>query len=116
MATTADFIAYVIEQARLDERLSTRRMFGEYALYVDGKVVGFACDNSLFIKFVDATDPITRGLPAGEAYPGSRAYAVADELLDDPPKLQQLLQLTAEALPLPKARKRRPARRRASEG
>ena len=107
MATTADFIAYVIEQVRLESRLSTRRMFGEYALYIDGKVVGFACDNSLFIKFVDATDEITRTLPAGEAYPGSKAYAMADELLDEPMKLQALLLVTADALPPPKPKKAR---------
>ncbi|MFN3702673.1 TfoX/Sxy family protein [Thermomonas sp.] len=49
MATEPDFIAYVTEQAGLGARLTHRRMFGEYALYVDEKVVAFACDNSLFV-------------------------------------------------------------------
>ena len=108
MTTSAEFIAHVIEQVALDARLRTRRMFGEYAVYIDGKVVGFACDNSLFIKFVDATDEITRTLPAGEAYPGSKAYALADELLDEPPKLRALLLTTADALPSPKPKKGQP--------
>lgn len=50
MATGQDFIDYVAEQAGLGERLTRKKMFGEYALYVDGKVVAFACDNSLFVK------------------------------------------------------------------
>lgn len=50
MATDTDFIAYIEEQAGLGARLTHRRMFGEYALYVDEKVVAFACDNSLFVK------------------------------------------------------------------
>ena len=50
MATDQDFIDYVAEQAGLGERLTRRKMFGEYAFYVDGKVVAFACDNSLFFK------------------------------------------------------------------
>jgi TfoX/Sxy family transcriptional regulator of competence genes len=50
MSTDRDFIDYVAEQIGLGSRLSHRKMFGEYALYVDGKVVAFACDNSLFVK------------------------------------------------------------------
>ena len=107
MATTSDFIAYVVEQARLDDRLTTRRLFGEYAVYIDGKVVAFVCDNSLFLKYVDATAELTRALPAGQAYPGSKPYAVADELLDVPEALQALLLATAAALPVPKPRKPR---------
>lgn len=102
MGTTSDFIAFVLEQAGLEPRLTTRRMFGEYALYVDGKVVGFACDNSVFIKYTDATPGLTADLPAGEAYPGSKPYAVADALLDEPARLQDLLLATADALPSPR--------------
>lgn len=50
MAAQQDFIDYVAEQIRLGPRISYRKMFGEYALYLDGKVVALACDNSLFIK------------------------------------------------------------------
>jgi TfoX/Sxy family transcriptional regulator of competence genes len=50
MATDRDFIDYVAEQLALGERLTHKKMFGEYALYVDEKVVAFACDNSLFVK------------------------------------------------------------------
>lgn len=52
MATDRDFVDYVAEQAGLGERLTTRRMFGEYGLYVDGIVVAFCADNSLFLKRV----------------------------------------------------------------
>ena len=30
--------------------LTVRKMFGEYALYLDDKVVAFVCDDTLFIK------------------------------------------------------------------
>ena len=101
MATSADFIAHVIDQSGLSG-LSTRRMFGEYALYLDGRVVGFAADNSLFVKFTEATTALTRGLPARPLFPGSNDYAVADELLDDRDALRGLLIATAAALPLAK--------------
>ncbi len=34
-----------------------RKMFGEYALYVDGKVVALVCDDHLFVKL---TEPGTK--------------------------------------------------------
>ena len=117
MSTSADFVAYVLELARLGERLTSHRMFGEYALYVDEKVVGFACDNTLFIKYLAPTAELTAALPAGEAYPGSRPYAIADTLLDEPKRLQALLLATAEALPPPKPKQpRKRARKDARKG
>ncbi|MFL6693528.1 MAG: TfoX/Sxy family protein, partial [Ramlibacter sp.] len=50
MATDASFDEYVCDQAGLGSRLTSKRMFGEYALYVDGKVVAFVCDNYLYMK------------------------------------------------------------------
>ena len=50
MASDADFVGYVCEQAGLGDALSYRKMFGEYALYLDGRVVALVCDNMLFVK------------------------------------------------------------------
>ena len=112
MATDRGFLDYVVEQARLGERLDFKRMFGEYALYVDAKVVAFACDNSLFIKPTAAAATLAPQLPGRPPYPGAKDYPVADELLDDPDALRRLLLATADALPAPKPkspRKPKPA-------
>lgn len=77
-------------------------MFGEYALYLDGKVVAFACDNSLFIKPAEATAALTTDLPRGQPYPNARPHVQADALLDDPPRLRQVLLATEQALPPPR--------------
>ncbi len=105
MATDPDFIDYVLEQAGFGARLSHKRMFGEYALYLDDKVVAFACDNSLFLK---PTEPGRGALPTvtpGKPYPEAKDYYVIDEYIDDTPLLQRLLQVTADALPMPKPKK-----------
>ena len=111
MATDTDFIAYITEQAGLGARLTHRRMFGEYALYVDEKVVAFACDNSLFIKPSAAAVELAPLLPQRPPYPGAKDYPVADELLDDSDALRELVLRTAELMPPPKpanpSRKRR---------
>lgn len=102
MATDRDFVEYVMEQAGLGGRLTCKKMFGEYALYLDGKVVAFACDNSLFIKPSAAASAIAPGLPQRPPYPGAKDYPVADELLDEPDVLRLLITDTAALMPLPK--------------
>ena len=110
MATDQDFIDYVAEQAGLGERLTRRKMFGEYAFYVDGKVVAFACDNSLFVKPSAAAAALAPGLPQRPPYPGAKDYPVVDELLDDADALHRLLLETAALMPEPKPKKPRKAK------
>jgi TfoX/Sxy family transcriptional regulator of competence genes len=107
MATDLSFVEYVTEQSGLTERITFKRMFGEYGIYIDGKIVAFACDNSLFVKASEATAALTAELPRRPPYPGAKPYPVADELLDDSERLQALLLATAAAMPEPRARKPR---------
>ena len=58
MASDQSFVDYICEQADLPGRFSFRKMFGEYALYLDGKVIALVCDNLLFVK------PTPEGKPA----------------------------------------------------
>ena len=111
MATDRAYVEFVIEQSGLGERIACRRMFGEYGIYVDGKIVAFACDNSLLVKASEATAPLTAELPRRPPYPGCKPYPVADELLDDTDRLQALLVATARAMPEPGPRKARHKRR-----
>ena len=90
MATDRIFIDYVAEQLGLGARLTHKKMFGEYALYVDEKVVAFACDDSLFIKPNEAVAKLHPELPQRPPYPGAKDYPVADELLDDGEALRRI--------------------------
>lgn len=111
MATNQDFVDYVTEQVALGDRLTQKKMFGEYALYVDGKVVAFACDNSLFIKPSAAATKLAPELPQRPPYPGAKDYPVADELLDDSDVIRQLILETAALMPVPKPKKSAPPRK-----
>lgn len=112
MATDNGFVDYVVEQADLGDALTYRKMFGEYALYHAGKVVAFACDDSLFVRPSSASRKLAPDLPQSPPYPGAKHYAVADELLDDSDALRKLLLATSGALPLPKPSKPRQQRGR----
>lgn len=111
MATDLSFVEFVAEQARLGSRFTWRKMFGEYALYIDAKVVAFACDDSLFVKPVAATAALTAGLPLRPPYPGAKNYPVADEWLDDPERLRDLLLATCAAVPKPKSKSKSKSKR-----
>ena len=50
VASDIGFVEYVCEQIRGAGHVSHRRMFGEFAVYCDGKVVAFVCDNQFFLK------------------------------------------------------------------
>jgi hypothetical protein len=43
MTIRADTVRYILDQAGLGDRLTSMKMFGEYALYLDGKVVARRC-------------------------------------------------------------------------
>lgn len=108
MATDSDFIEYIHEQAGFGARLTHKKMFGEYSLYLDGKVVAFACDNSLLLKPTEAGRALLPTVTPGKPYPDAKDYYVLDEFLDDTELLQRVLQATADVLPQPKPK---PAKR-----
>jgi len=105
MATDAGFVEYIAEQAGLPRSLAWRKMFGEYALYLDGKVVALVCDNQLFLKPTEAGRRLLGRVDEGQPYPGAKPHLRLGDEIDQPGRLRQLLLATAEELPAPKPRK-----------
>jgi TfoX/Sxy family transcriptional regulator of competence genes len=109
MATEQAFVEYIQAQSGLGSGLSYKKMFGEYALYLHGRVVAFACDNQLFVKPTEAGRSLL-GEKVSEhpPFPGAKAYFRIDDEMEDREMLQKLLHATARELPLPKAKVPRP--------
>ena len=55
MATTPEFMDYVYGQIAEAGGVSYRKMFGEYGVYLDGKIIALVCDNMFFLKPVSYT-------------------------------------------------------------
>src|SRR5438874_11807405 len=81
MATKPETVDHILAQLMgLDVR--ARKMFGEYALYCDEKVVALICDDILFVKPTDAAQNFTDDSTLAPPYPGAKNYyAVADDKL-----------------------------------
>ena len=66
MATHSDTVQFIVEKLRDRKRFSTRAMFGEYALYADGKVVALICDDRLYVKILPASSALESQCEKGE--------------------------------------------------
>jgi TfoX/Sxy family transcriptional regulator of competence genes len=73
MATQQRTIAHLIEQATGAGSVSAEPMFGEYGLYVDGKMIGSVCDDQLFVKPTASgrvhAEPVSDAPPNPDAKP-----------------------------------------------
>ena len=106
MASDPGVVQYVIDQAGLGDRLSQRKMFGEYALYLDEKVVALVCDNQLFVKPTAEGRSLLGTVDEHAPFPGAKLWFRIGDTLEDGEALRQLLRTTAHALPAPGAKPR----------
>jgi TfoX/Sxy family transcriptional regulator of competence genes len=98
MASDREFVAYVCEQLRGAGDISSKRMFGEAAVYLGDKVVGLVCDNQLFVKPTEAGRAKIGKPVEAPPYPGASNWFLMVDL-DDAEWLAELVRVTATALP-----------------
>ena len=106
MSTSAASIEHILDTLS-PLRLSFKKMFGEFALYLDGIVVAFVCDDTLFIKPTPGATAILPDAERGPAYPGSKDYIIGSEALDDPDLCARALRAVAADAQPPKPKKPR---------
>ena len=116
MASDIGFVEYVCEQIRGAGHMSHRRMFGEFAVYCDGKVVALVCDNQFFLKPTDAGKALLDRVKEAPPYPGAKPYYLIDALLDDAEAAAALVRATAAALPAPTVKPARKAAKKVPRG
>jgi TfoX/Sxy family transcriptional regulator of competence genes len=111
VASDPGYVEYVLDQIGPLPGLAHKRMFGEYGLWLDAKIVALVCDDQFLLKPTPAGRALLGGDPPGvPPYPGAKPWLLVEDL-DDGEALRALLRATAEALPAPKLPKsKRPAR------
>jgi DNA transformation protein len=107
MATSESTTDFILDQLSSVPKVHVRKMFGEYALYCNDKVVALICDDQLFVKITPAGKAVVGDRYAeGIAYPGARpSILVSASDLEDHERLSELIRVTSAALPPPKAKK-----------
>ena len=106
MSTKQSTIEYFLDQLAGLPGVTARKMFGEYALYYDGKVVALVCDDRFFLKITaHGKKMLGRRYKEGFPYPGAKTYILVDEsCIEDREKLCALVRATANVLSLPKTK------------
>lgn len=108
MATKKNIVEYILEQISDAGVISARKMFGEYAIYCDGKVVALVCDDQLFVKPTKAGKKFIGHVFEAPPYPGAKPYyLISGEQWDDADWLVELIKVSTTELPLPKAKKKK---------
>jgi TfoX/Sxy family transcriptional regulator of competence genes len=107
MASEQRTVDFITEQITSAGDIRSRKMFGEYAIYCNEKVVALVCDDQLFVKPTDAGRSFIGTPDEAPAYPGSKLYfRIPEDRWDDHEWLTNLVRITADALPVPKPKRR----------
>lgn len=108
MSTNRDTVDFILEKLRDKKRFSVRAMFGEYALYADGRVVALVCDDTLYVKIVPTSAELENICEKGEPYPGAKPHYIVEEgQLATVPHFSEILIDIAAALPPLKPKKKK---------
>ena len=114
MASDLGFVDYVCDQMRDAGRIRSRKMFGEFAIYCDDKVVALVCDDQVFVKATPGGRAFIGKPVESPPYEGAKPAFLIEDHLDDREWLTGLIEVTARDLTAAKAK--RPKTKRPKAG
>ena len=103
MASSKEYLEYVLEQLSDLDDISYRAMMGEYILYYRGKIIGGIYDDRFLIKPVKAAKAMMPDADMELPYEGAKEMLLVDDV-DNKDFLRELLEAMYEELPAPKKR------------
>lgn len=102
MATSKDYLAFVLDQLSGLQEISHRAMMGEYVLYYRDKVIGGIYDDRVLLKPTKAAEAVIPDAERDIPYDGAKEMLLVD--VDDKETLTQLIEAMYPELPEPKKR------------
>jgi TfoX/Sxy family transcriptional regulator of competence genes len=106
MASSQSIVDFISEQMGSAGVITSRKMFGEYALYCNGKVIAFICNDALFIKPTKEAKAFYPDAEDAPPYPGAKMYTlIPEDKWDDMEFMGRLAVITYNFLPVPKLKK-----------
>ena len=108
MSSKQSFVDYILDQISHAGFVSAKKMFGEYAIFCDEKVVALVCDNQLFVKVTPAGKKFIGECLESPPYRGAKPwFLISEEKWDEEEWLTQLIQISAANLLLPPKKSRK---------
>jgi TfoX/Sxy family transcriptional regulator of competence genes len=106
MSSDQNFIDFITDQMSDAGIITYRKMFGEYAIYCDGKVVALVCDNQLFVKPTVGGRKFIGDVVEKPAYSGAKLSFLIEDKFEDREWISDLITITTAELPDPNPKKR----------
>jgi TfoX/Sxy family transcriptional regulator of competence genes len=100
MATKATTVAWIVKQISDAGEIKAQKMFGEYGIYLDDKIIGMVCDDQFFVKRTEAGYAFWGEHEEAPPYPrGKPLMVLSEDEMKSKAKLVELLQITYKHLP-----------------
>lgn len=94
MASSKDYLEYVLELLREVESVTYKKMMGEYMLYKNGILFGGIYDNRFLLKKTKSLE--SSGLKEQIPYPSAKSMLLIDS--EDPDEIKRLVLLAINDL------------------
>ena len=104
MATSREYLDFILDQLSGLDGVTHRAMMGEYILYLHGKIAAYLCDDRLLVKPVAAAVAYLPAAVYERPYEGAKESYILD--VEDHDLTERVLLAAEAATPLPKPRKK----------
>ena len=104
MASSKEYLNFILEQLSELEEVTYRAMMGEYIIYYRGKIVGGIYDDRLLVKPVKSAISLMPDAACELPYEGAKEMLLVDDV-DNKDFLTQLISAMYDELPNPKKKK-----------
>ena len=103
MACSTEFIDFVCDKLSPLGEVRSRKMMGDYVIYLNEKCVITACDNIAYVKELPCITDLMADAETGCPYSGAKEAYILD--FADTRKVEKVITTLWEHLPFPKSKK-----------
>ncbi len=104
MATSKEYLEFILEQLSLLEGITHRSMMGEYIIYHHGKITAYLCDDRLLVKPVPSAIEMMPDATYEPPYEGAKDMLLV-EAVENREFLKELFETMYLELPEPKKKR-----------
>ena len=101
MASTKEYLEFVLEQLSELNDITYRAMMGEYIIYYQGKIVGGVYDDRFLVKETASSVRLMPDVSREVPYEGAKEMLLVEDM-ENKMFLKELLEAMADELPMPK--------------
>lgn len=106
MATSKEYLNFILEQLSDLQEITHRSMMGEYIIYYRGKIAAYICDDRLLVKPVPAAKNMMPNASLEPPYQGAKDMVLVEEV-DNREFLKKLFEAMYDELSAPKPKKKK---------